>query len=240
MRIIGLRPSTKQLLGFAMGICALFGFVGGFIRQSAAALPAYVPYSQRPQIILDPGHGGLDGGAVGVNNTVEQGINLAISQKLAQLLRISGFEVILTRETEDSIHDPDVSGAAKQKRSDMYNRKAIIDQHPNALFVSIHQNKFQDPSCKGAQVFYSPNHPQSQDLAQGLQEQFRQLLQPENQRQIKAADEGLFLLHTAQVPAVLVECGFLSNPEECVALTQEAYQQQVAFVIYLSLLDFYS
>ena len=121
----------------------------------------------------------------------------------------------------------------------MRNRLKIIENHPNALFVSIHQNKFSDPSCKGAQIFYSPNHSDSEQLAKLLQESFRENLQPENSRGIKTSDESLYLLWNAEIPAVLVECGFLSNPNECDLLCDESYQEKIAFVIYLSLLDFY-
>ena len=239
MRIIGIKPSARQFFVAILGISVFLYGIWLAIFHMGETKPVFVQYHARPQIILDAGHGGMDGGAVGVNNTPEQGINLAITLKLKELLQLNGFEVILTRPNENSIHDPSETSVAKQKRSDMRNRMKIIENHPNALFVSIHQNKFSDPSCKGAQIFYSPNHSDSEQLAKLLQESFRENLQPENSREIKASDESLYLLWNAEIPAVLVECGFLSNPNECDLLCDESYQKKIAFVIYLSLLDFY-
>ena len=240
MRVIGIRPSTRQMLITILGVSVFLYMIWFTLFYIAEAKPVFVQYHAKPQIILDAGHGGADGGAVGINNVVEKEINLSITLKLADLLRFNGFDVILTRSTDASIHDPAETGVAKQKRSDMYNRLKIIEEHPNALFVSIHQNKFGDSSCKGAQIFYSPNHESSQKLAQTLQNQFREKLQPDNGRDIKASDEGLFLLWNAEIPAVLVECGFLSNQNECELLCDENYQKKIAFVIYLSLLDFFA
>ena len=239
MRIIGIKPSARQLFVAILCISVFLYGIWLAIFHMGETKPVFVQYRARPQIILDAGHGGMDGGAVGVNNTPEQGINLAITLKLKELLQLNGFEVILTRPNENSIHDPSETSVAKQKRSDMRNRLKIIENHPNALFVSIHQNKFSDPSCKGAQIFFSPNHSDSEQLAKLLQESFRENLQPENSREIKASDESLYLLWNAEIPAVLVECGFLSNPNECDLLCDESYQEKIAFVIYLSLLDFY-
>ena len=240
MRIIGIRPSTRQFLAAICGTALFLLVLSSVILRSGESLPVYMQFHSHPQIIIDAGHGGIDGGAVGIDNTVEKHINLAISLKLAELLQLNGFEVILTRSTDASIHDPEIEGIARQKRSDMYNRKAVIDANPNALFLSIHQNLFQDPSCQGAQVFYSDNHADSALLAQSIQDQFRESLQQSNSREIKAAGENLFLLYNAQVPAVMVECGFLSNASECMLLQDEEYQKKIACVIDLGLLDFYS
>lgn len=239
MRIIGIRPSTRQMMSVILLAITLFSAVWMTVKSTMESKPVYVQYHARPQIILDAGHGGMDGGAVGVNNTIEKHINLSITLKLAELLRMGGFEVILTRSSDDSIHDPEVEGIARQKRSDMVNRLRVIEQHPNALFISIHQNMFSDSSCQGAQMFYSPNHENSSLLAEKIQAQFREKLQPDNSREIKAADEALFLLDNAQIPAVLVECGFLSNPQECEKLCDERYQKQIAFTVFSALLDFY-
>ena len=120
------------------------------------------------------------------------------------------------------------------------NRLKIMTANPSAVAVSIHLNKFPQSRIKGAQVFYAPKSPGSEELAQTIQDNFRGLLQPENTRQIKKADSSLFLLYNNTVtPAVLVECGFLSNPEEAALLASEDYQDRVAFAICCSLLEFY-
>ena len=185
---------------------------------------------QRPTIILDPGHGGVDGGAQ-ANGVSEKEVNLAISLQLRDLLSAQGFRVIMTREDDRSIHDEGITQISRQKRSALYNRLAIIEDHPEAIFVSIHQNKFEQASSRGAQIFFSPNNPESQKLAQSIQETFVSLLQPENTRQIKKAENNLFLLYEAQIPAVMAECGFLSNPEEEGLLQDPKYQQTLAAAI---------
>lgn len=240
MKIIGIRPSVQQLYAAVFCAAVLLCGVWAVISYKGEALPVSMAYQSRPQIIIDAGHGGMDGGAVGVNNVVEKEINLGISLKLAELLQLNGFDVILTRSTDDSIHDPQETSIARQKRSDMYKRMEMIEKNPSAVFVSVHQNFFSDPSSKGAQIFYSTNHDDSEILAQTLQDQFRESLQQDNMRQIKAAGDNLFLLYHAEIPAVLVECGFLSNQEDCRNLCDEEYQKKVAFVIYLGLLDFYN
>lgn len=227
--------------GLAALLCALLilGMAVGSIFYLGETKEVIVQYKDKPKIIIDSGHGGFDGGAVGVNNTIEKDINLSIALKLRDILQCNGFEVIMTRDSDISLHDPEVTGMAKQKRSDMYNRRDIMEANPDGLFVSIHQNKFGESSSWGAQIFYSPNHEDSEYLAQIVQQKFVKYLQPENRREIKQSGQELFLLHNAKIPAILAECGFISNPEECAKLNSEEYQDQVAFVLFTSLMDYY-
>ncbi|MCL2056618.1 MAG: N-acetylmuramoyl-L-alanine amidase [Oscillospiraceae bacterium] len=204
----------------------------------AGLVPAMSDMENLPVIIIDAGHGGMDGGAQGPGGIVEKDINLAISLTLRDMFAVSGFEVVMTRETDTSIHDEDVTGVRRQKTSDMRNRLEIVSSHPGAVFVSIHQNKFQGKSSRGAQMFYSPNNPESERLAQILQERFASSLQPGNTRQIKKAGKDLFLMYNAECPAVLIECGFLSNPEEARMLTEPEYQNKVAFTVFASVMAF--
>lgn len=238
MRIIGLKKETKQILVSIISIFIfLFGIYCGIIKNSEIQSVYATSDDDKQQIILDAGHGGIDGGAVGINNVLEKKINLEITLKLAELLQKNNFDVILTRSNDDSIHNSSETDISKQKRSDMYNRKNIMNSHPNAIFISIHQNKFYDSSCKGAQIFYSKNCEESQVIAQILQNKFREKLQLDNKREIKAAEDNLFLLYNAEIPAVLVECGFLSNQEECQNLCDEEYQTKIAYVILEGLLE---
>lgn len=240
MKIVGVSKTVRQLFAVVFMILSLLSLWIPFCVQCEKTLPVYAQYKQRPQIIIDAGHGGFDGGAVGVNQVVEKDINLNISLCLAELLYYNGFDVIMTRSSDTALNDENETSISRKKRSDMYQRMAMMEQHPQAIFVSIHQNLFQDSSCKGAQIFYSTNHEASEQLAQKLQNGFREMLQPDNMRLVKAADKQLFLLDQAPIPAVLVECGFLSNPEECALLCDSTYQKQVAFVIYSALLNFCS
>ena len=230
--------NRKSKLATAFLCCAVLLLAAvGIGRVEQVQMVSVQSLRQRPTIILDPGHGGVDGGAQ-ANGVSEKEVNFTISLQLRDLLSAQGFRVIMTREDDRSIHDEGITQISRQKRSDLYNRLAIIEDHPEAIFVSIHQNKFEQASSRGAQIFFSPNNPESQKLAQSIQETFVSLLQPENTRQIKQAENNLFLLYEAQIPAVMAECGFLSNPQEASLLQDQTYQQQVAFTIFCGLMDY--
>ena len=196
--------------------------------------------AQSPVIVLDAGHGGIDGGCSSADGIPEKGINLNILLNLRGLLEISGYEVRVTRDTDRSIHDPGIEGIANQKSSDMDNRLAILNEPENAVCISIHQNQFTDPQYSGAQIFYAPTNPESEGLAQSIQTQFRTLLQPQNEREIKRCGKELFLCWYCEHPMVMAECGFLSNPEEAARLSDPDYQHQVALTLYAGLTDWLS
>lgn len=185
----------------------------------------------RPVIVLDAGHGGADGGCVSVNGIPEKNINLSIMLTARDMLDLLGYDVRCTRETDVSIHDKGIEGLAKQKKSDMDNRLAVINESGAVLAVSIHQNQFTDPKYSGAQMFFKADSPESSALADVLRERFRIWLQPDNERETKPVGDELFLIHNAKCPAVMAECGFLSNPEEAAKLETTSYQQEVAMVI---------
>lgn len=193
------------------------------------------------RVIIDAGHGGEDGGAVGVDGIVEKDINLAIALKLKDLLEVSGYEVIMTREKDQAIYDDSAKSLREKKRSDLKNRMGIINKNKenHTVFVSVHQNKFPNPKYFGTQIFYSVNNPKSQELANKLKESVVGLIQPENDREIKPSNEKIYLLHNAQIPAVIVECGFLSNEQEAKKLTNEKYQGDIAFSIYCGIIDYF-
>lgn len=193
------------------------------VEKANAALVA------TPRVLIDPGHGGADGGATGTDGTAEKDVNLAVARTLAALLRVMGVPTDMTRDTDRSIHSDGAGSLREQKVSDMHNRLAMYEQA--ALVVSVHQNHFSASKYYGTQVFCSPNHPQSRVLGAAVREQVLQLLQPENTRELKTADDGVFLLANTSVPAVLVECGFLSNPAECEKLANADYQRQMAFAV---------
>lgn len=195
-------------------------------------------FEKKSTIVVDAGHGGEDGGAVGVNGLVEKDINLAIALALAENLKANNFQVILVRDGDYSVGDQSLSTVAERKRSDTKNRVRLVEETGECLLVSIHQNQFSQSQYSGAQMFYSPNNPESAQLAECIRESVVSSLQPDNTRQNKEAGEEIYLLTHCQVPAVLVECGFLSNPEEATLLSQEAYQQDMAAAIYNGIVSF--
>ena len=189
---------------------------------------------ERPVVVIDAGHGGIDGGATGTDGTLEKDLNLAVSQKLAALFALGGYTVVMTRTDDRSLAAPNAQ-KGHVKRSDLDARLKVLNQYPEGLFVSIHMNAYQGVPCQGLQVWYSEGAPSSAEYAAAVQAGVKALLQPENNRKIKAATSSIYLLRQASTPAILIECGFLSNEEECERLKCEAYQQSVALAIFASL-----
>ncbi len=187
--------------------------------------------------VLDAGHGGRDGGAVGINGVMEKDLNLSIAAVLRDYMVLCGAEIIMTR-TEDSLvcdeADPALKG--KLKQTDLKNRLALAQAGVPAVFVSIHMNKFSIEKYKGLQVYYSPNDEQSAGYAKRVQNRIQCILQPENTRKTKAAGSSIFLLDRLNSPAILIECGFLSNREDAQNLSDAAYRARLSVVIADSLL----
>ena len=192
-----------------------------------------------PTVIIDAGHGGFDGGATASDGTVEKDINLQIALKTAQLLRFNGFDVIMTRSEDTGTEDDESVAIAKRKKSDLTNRLQIMKDNPDAVFVSIHLNKFTTSAANGAQVFYTKNRKEALCLAQSLQKSIKTLLQPQNDRVVKQGTNSTFLLKNAVVPTVIVECGFLSNKAELEKLKSEDYQSQMAFAVVCGITDYF-
>ncbi len=194
----------------------------------------------RPIIVVDAGHGGFDGGASTDDGVSEKGINLNIALYLKDYLNFFGFQVVMTRETDTSTEDEGLTTIRSRKSSDLHNRMALMEKTENSIFVSIHQNHYSSSQYSGAQVFYSGNFSeQSSVLAQNIQESIVYYLQPGNTRQIKPCGTSVYLIYNAVKPAVLVECGFLSNYEEAENLKTKDYQRKMAFSIALGILNYY-
>ncbi|MEG1869605.1 MAG: N-acetylmuramoyl-L-alanine amidase, partial [Oscillospiraceae bacterium] len=222
------------ILSIILGL--ILALLAGTAAIQANGTGRHVPF--QPSIIIDAGHGGFDGGAVGRDGTVEKNINLAIARKLRDLCELNGISTIMVRDDDHDVADHNLKSIRSKKVSDIHNRLALTVQNPDAIFISIHQNQFPQNKYWGAQVFYGPKNECSQLLAQSIQHNFRVRLTPDNQREIKIAEKNLYILYNTKSPAVLVECGFLSHAQECAMLQDDEYQQQVAFVILCSLLEF--
>lgn len=193
-----------------------------------------------PLIIIDAGHGGMDGGAVAADGTQEQYINLDIALKMNEYLSSLGYETLLTRADDNSLHDADADTIREQKVSDIHNRLKIIEENPDSIFVSVHQNFFTQSQYSGTQVFYSPNNPLSEALASYIQASVVEALQPDNTRKIKKSDSSIYLLYNSDTPSVLVECGFLSNAQETEKLKTEEYRQQMAEAVCRGIIKYLS
>lgn len=189
-------------------------------------------------IIIDAGHGGVDPGAIGVNDILEKDINLSISLILKDMLIANGFNVITTRESDVDLSDSKHKSISKMKTSDLKNRLSIFNKYEDALVLSIHQNKFSSSKNSGAQMFYGTINPESKILAEHLQNSFKQI-QPDNTRLTKKITDSVYIIHRAKNPAVLVECGFISNPSDAELLSTIDYQQKVAFTIFTGIISYY-
>ncbi len=208
-------------------ICIVFTVI-------VSSLPYYTSTKETTgesvQYIIDPGHGVPDGGAVGADGTTEQELNLAISLKIEAMLRKKKINCILTRSDENSIYTEGESIHAK-KVSDIRNRVDLATKNKNIPVVSIHLNTFPDRSVSGTQVFYKEGDDASRLLAQDLQNSFNQKIQKENPKVIKPISKNIYLFSHIENPAVLIECGFISNNEELSKLKTEAHQKKIAKII---------
>lgn len=194
-------------------------------------------FQKKGTVVVDAGHGGEDGGATGVHGELEKDINLAIALELQRLLEQHQFQVVMVRDWDTDLADQNLPTVAQRKRSDLQRRLRLVEESGGCVLLSIHQNFFTESQYSGAQVFYSANDPRSEALAEAIRASITETLQPENTRQNKVG-EGVYLLEQCQVPAVLVECGFLSNPEEAAALADPDYQKRMAQAIYNGLVRY--
>lgn len=229
---------TKILLVICI-LCTILATSGLVTPKIADYIsPVNVAIRNMPKIIIDPGHGGIDGGASTADGYPEKNINLAISLKLSDMFKTMGYDVILTRQTDISIHDPELKTTRKIKVSDIKNRMKIMESEQNSLFISIHQNHFSIPKYFGTQVFYSPNNEESKLLANAIKLSVNSILQPDNNREIKKSTKDIYLLYNAKSTAVMVECGFLSNKIEAEKLKTDDYQNKMAFSILCGVLEY--
>lgn len=220
-------------------ICAIILQSSFIFRADKTVSSASEASSPLPTIIIDAGHGGFDGGASSADGAVEKDINLKVSLYLCEFLESFGFNTVMTRDKDMSLESEGLDTIRQKKKSDIHNRMAIMEKTDNALFVSIHQNHYSVEKYSGMQVFYSPDYSdESSLLAQSIQETVIETLQPNNDRQIKKCGTSVYLIYNAVKPAVLVECGFLSNSNEAQLLQTDEYQKKIAFSVALGIQDY--
>ena len=222
---------------FALGT-AFTGYVKE--RNSTTSLPVFNE-SEKVRFVIDAGHGGEDAGAVAPDGTLEKDLNLEIAKLIKVVLELNGNEVTLTRENDALLYDrfsdlEDYTG--KKKVFDLKNRLKIAEEKENSIYVGIHMNKFVEPQYSGLQVYYSGGNDLSQAIANDIKDTVKTNLQPQNNRQTKRADSSIFILSRAQIPAVLIECGFLSNQRELELLKSEDYRKALAINLFASLVKF--
>ncbi len=188
-------------------------------------------------VIIDPGHGGEDPGAIGVTGVYEKDLNMQISLELAECLKQYGYTVLLTRTTDNLLYTEAENIKGLRKIYDLKNRCAIANEHTDAVFISIHMNSYSQEKYEGTQVYYSPSDSESAALAGKIQASVKSRLQSENNRQTKSG-KGIYLLENTEALSVLVECGFITNENECKRLSDHQYQKDLALAITLGITEY--
>lgn len=198
-----------------------------FASRTVTVMVETAPY-ERHCVVIDAGHGGIDGGATSCSGVLESQINLDIALRLNDLVQFLGYNTKMIRTTDTSVYTEGNTIAA-QKVSDLKQRVKTVNETENGILVSIHQNTFSDGRYSGAQVFYCTD-PNSESLATALQDAIVQTLNPGSQRKCRAAN-GIYLMQHIDKPGILIECGFLTNPQEDAKLNDPEYQKQLSCVI---------
>lgn len=223
----------KKKVELAMAVCLILSaFV--LARQGAVLVLNEEASSGGICIVVDAGHGGSDPGKVGVNGALEKDINLALALKLKELLEHKEIEVVLTRDSDMGLYPDD---ASNKKAADMQNRCKIITDAKPVFTISLHQNSYVTPDIKGAQVFYYGQSDKGKELAEMIQSSLITHVSPENTRTAKA-NESYYLLKKTPTPTVIVECGFLSNPNEADLLLDPDYQDKLVRAVYMGVLEY--
>ena len=225
-----------------VSVIALVCIITAAIRLghgSDESKPAFSVPTSNKVVVIDAGHGGIDNGA-SANGVIEKEINLIIALKLQELIEQGGGIAILTRDEDESTQDDNREKGVAQKKSDLSERVKLMNTSNADIFVSIHMNKFPEQQYRGAQVFYANNSEDSKHLGEALQKSLIQNINDGNKRAAKpVANDSVFVLKNASVPAALVECGFLSNPSEAALLRDEVYQRKLAWAIYMGIVAYF-
>ena len=246
-------PLPVRYAAFALALAGSCFVLGRGALDLADTVPAVFPEAdtvpaaaedgsvgEAPLLAVDPGHGGEDGGAA-VAGILEKDVNLEVSLRIGDLCSLFGVPVLLTRTDDRLLYDAygDLSDyRGKQKTYDLRNRLRMAEESGARVLLSVHQNQFPQTKYSGMQVYYSPNDPSSGELASRIRLSGRMLLDPYNDRETKRATNAIYLLHRIRIPAVLAECGFLSNPEERELLSDPAYQTRVAAALFIPTAEF--
>ena len=199
-----------------------------------------VAKAETVQLVIDPGHGGEDGGA-NIGDILEKDLNLSVAKSFDMICAIFGYSSKMTRTEDTLLYDRygDLTDYTGMKKTyDLKNRLRIAEESGAKLFVGIHMNKFPESKYSGLQVYYSTNNSGSEIAARTVQSYAKKHIAPDNQREIKGAGDSIYILKRIACPAILVECGFISNPEECTALHDPGYRTDLAAVIFASCAEY--
>ena len=233
--VVNARKAVRTLK--VISLVLIVSIVAYLLIGSFTSAATEISASPERVIVIDAGHGGEDPGAIGVNGTYEKDVNLSIATVLGDVLREKGYTVVYTRTEDKMLYLPEENIKGMRKISDLKNRCKITAEYDNCILVSIHMNSYGASKYSGLQVYYADKNENSKALASKIQAAVRKELQPDNHRQIKNGS-SLYLLENASGTAVLIECGFLSNEEECIKLSQKEYQKELCFAITCGIIEY--
>ena len=231
------QKNFKRLFFLLLALCTLL-LCGILHEKEDLTRSVFSTPAANKVITLDAGHGGFDAGA-SANGVTEKDINLDVTLRLREYLEQAGGIVFLTRSEDTSTAESDKSGIAA-KKSDLLARRELTKNSGSEIFVSIHMNKFTQEQYKGAQVFYAAKSEDSKRLGDTIQESLKEIIADGNTRNAKEIDRNVLILKDVDIPSVIVECGFLSNPEEAALLKENNYRQKLAWGIYLGIVRYFN
>lgn len=224
-----MKQRLELLMSILVLICACV-----LARKGSVYVTGRQVTEQKECIVVDVGHGGFDSGKIGIHGELEKNVNLQIALKLKKILEDDGMSVIMTREDDQGLYD---ENASNKKVQDLQRRCDLINDKKPTLTVSIHQNSYTSPEIKGAQVFYYTTSIESKKLAEIMQASLIDNVDPDNHREAKSND-SYYILKKTSSPIIIVECGFLSNPEEAEKLSDETYQQKISEAIRIGIREY--
>lgn len=225
MKVISIK--MERLLLFIYCAVLLIGIITSIGRE---VIPTFNMPISKKVVVIDAGHGGWDPGKVGNNDTLEKNINLAVALKLQAYLEQGGSVVLMTRIEDEAL--------GTKKMSDMKNRKELANLSKADIIISIHQNSYPSQNVKGAQAFYYADSEKSKLLAEAIQAELISFLDVKNKREAKP-NSDYYILKQTDIPSVIVECGFLSSDIERNLLTDDEYQEKIAWSIYMGIIKFF-
>ena len=243
MKVVVVNLTNKRfyagLVSISLAILVVISTViGVFINMYNKDI--FIPTANDPvgrMVIIDAGHGGEDPGTVGVTGVLEKDLNLQIALEIGAAFENEGYVVVYTRTDDRLLYTEEENIHGIRKISDLKNRCKVAEKYPNAIFISVHMNSFGKSKYSGLQVYYSEKNENSKALADSIQNKVISDLQKNNNRTTKSGKD-IYILENISNNAVLIECGFLSNSQECEKLSQKEYQKELSFSIVCAIIDY--
>lgn len=230
-------PYAVRVVCIMLFIGLLFSIISNAYFTSDGYIETLLSETEKNLFIIDAGHGGEDPGAIGVNGMYEKDLNLAVANEIGTLLTEHGYAVIYTRKDDRLLYTEEENIRGIRKISDLKNRCKIAAEYPNSIFISIHMNSFGMSKYSGTQTYYAKYNEGSEYLASCVQSSVKNNLQPTNTRKIKEGKD-IYVLENINNVGILIECGFLTNSEECEKLSEKEYQKRLSLAIVCGIIEY--